>query len=133
MATYEHNALTQYKEENGDMHIVYPITKVENVVGIDELNASITKMNNITEVTIPASGWSSSAPYTQEISVSGITANDCPEVYLKYGSSVTADNAEAYTGAFGNIHKFETLAGKLKVTAFLEKPSVDVTVMLKGV
>ena len=46
MATYEHNALTQYKEENGDMHIVYPITKAENVVGFEE-GAYVVKTGDI--------------------------------------------------------------------------------------
>lgn len=34
MATYEHAALMQYKDRNGDMHITYPITKAENVDGL---------------------------------------------------------------------------------------------------
>ena len=34
MPTFEHNTLRQYKDQNGDMHIDYPITKAENVVGL---------------------------------------------------------------------------------------------------
>ena len=34
MATYEHAVLMQYKDQNGDMHITYPITKAENVDGL---------------------------------------------------------------------------------------------------
>lgn len=34
MATYEHTALQQYKDQNGDMHLLYPITKAENVDGL---------------------------------------------------------------------------------------------------
>ena len=32
MATYEHNALMQYIDETGNMHINYPATKAENVM-----------------------------------------------------------------------------------------------------
>lgn len=34
MATYEHAALMQHKDQNGDMHLLYPITKAENVDGL---------------------------------------------------------------------------------------------------
>ena len=34
MPTFEHNTLRQYKDQNGDMHLDYPITKAENVVGL---------------------------------------------------------------------------------------------------
>ena len=36
MPTYEHAVLLQHKDQNGDMHIDYPITKPENVVGLYE-------------------------------------------------------------------------------------------------
>ena len=34
MATYEHTALMQHIDQNGDMHLLYPITKAENVDGL---------------------------------------------------------------------------------------------------
>lgn len=34
MATYEHAALMQHKDQIGDMHLLYPITKAENVDGL---------------------------------------------------------------------------------------------------
>lgn len=34
MPTYEHTVLHQHKDQNGDMHIDYPITKAENVDGL---------------------------------------------------------------------------------------------------
>ena len=34
MSTYEHNTLMQYKDQNGDMHLTYPVTKAENVDGL---------------------------------------------------------------------------------------------------
>ena len=34
MATYEHAVLMQHKDQNGDMHLLYPITKAENVDGL---------------------------------------------------------------------------------------------------
>lgn len=36
MATYEHDPLLQVKDEKGDLHVFYPITKAANVDGLDE-------------------------------------------------------------------------------------------------
>ena len=41
MSIYEHNALVQYPDQNGDMHITYPITRAECVDGLYE-NAVLT-------------------------------------------------------------------------------------------
>ena len=40
MATYEHNALMQYIDKTGNMHINYPATKAENVM-LGDSNAQI--------------------------------------------------------------------------------------------
>lgn len=44
MATYEHNALQNYKDNDGNIHIVYPVTKSDNVDGIENY-ATTTDMN----------------------------------------------------------------------------------------
>lgn len=36
MATYEHASLQRKKDANGDVHIIYPVTTVECVSGLDE-------------------------------------------------------------------------------------------------
>ena len=41
MSIYEHNALVQYPDQNGDMHITYPITRAECVDGL-YANAALT-------------------------------------------------------------------------------------------
>lgn len=123
MAVYEQNALTQYKDKNGDMYIVYPITKRECIDGL----------NDVKTVTLPASGWSDTAPYTQLVAVEGITADDVPEVYLYYPDTINETNAEAYVEAYGYINKVDTQENAINVTAFYEKPAVDITIALKGV
>ena len=37
MATTEHNGLMVYKDENGNMRVLYPVTKADLVDGLDEL------------------------------------------------------------------------------------------------
>ena len=111
------------------------LSALSNTIASNKSDADkkIAKLLSTKNVTIPTSGWSSSAPYTQDVAVNGITASDMPEVYLYYPDSINASNAEAYVEAYGYINKVVTGAGKITVTAFYEKPSVDVTVMLKGV
>lgn len=36
MSTYEHDILQQYKDESGNIHVLYPVTKSENVDGIEK-------------------------------------------------------------------------------------------------
>lgn len=47
MATYEHDSLLNIKDNNGDKHIIYPITKAQNVDGLDEaINAGAGKVGD---------------------------------------------------------------------------------------
>ena len=75
-------------------------------------------------VTIPASGWSSSKPYTNTVTVNGITASDNVEIipvgdsvqynYLSYNSAGTAD-------------------GSITFKANYTKPTVDLPVIIRRV
>lgn len=123
MAVYEHAALTQYKEKNGDMHIVYPVTKRECIEGL----------NDIKTVILTAGAWSDTAPYTQTVAVEGITADDVPEVYLYYPDTINETNAESYVEAYSCINKVESAVNAINVTAFCDKPSVDIVIALRGV
>ena len=77
------------------------------------------------------SGWSSSAPYTQSITVSGVFASDVPfvDVNLESVSDVTA-TLEAWA-----LIDRVTVADKNTVVAYCydEKPSVAVPILLKVV
>ena len=55
MSTYEHDILQQYKDESGNIHVLYPVTKSENVDGIDkyaqtmEMNQAIASRVSVSE------------------------------------------------------------------------------------
>lgn len=76
---------------------------------------------------VPAAGWSSSAPYTQNISISGITKNDTPH----YGVVYSEDNALAEKEAFALIDDLDTKDGSVTFTCFEEKPAIDLIVQLE--
>ena len=56
MSTTESNSLIQYKDKDGNIHIIYPVTKAENVDGIEDVSitgnagtATAFKMQDIPE------------------------------------------------------------------------------------
>lgn len=94
-----------------------------------------TDVGNLKYVTVnlPASGWSGSAPYTQAVSVSGMTADwvsGVPTAVL--GSSVDVSALMAATEALGCIKMITSAAGTLTFTAPEDKPGVSLTLRVPG-
>lgn len=94
-----------------------------------------TDVGNLKYVTVnlPASGWSGSAPYTQTVSVSGMTADWVPGVPTAVlGSSVEVSTLLAATEALGCIKMITSAAGTLTITAPEDKPGVSLTLRVPG-
>ena len=83
-------------------------------------------------VTLPASGWSSTAPYTQTVVVEGLPEVDRPTADWDF-SGATLDNYEALAEGFACITRLVTAAGSLTAYCYAEKPTVDLSVFLKAV
>ena len=84
-------------------------------------------------VSLPASGWSGSAPYTQTVSVSGMTADWVPGIpTVVLGSSVDVSTLLAATEALGCIKMITSAAGTLTFTAPEDKPGVSLTLRRPG-
>lgn len=81
--------------------------------------------------TITAAGWAGdAAPYTNEVTVTGLTADDNP--FVDMIASSTFETAETEIEAFANIYRMVTAENKLTVYA-TEKPTVDVAIQIKVV
>jgi len=61
-----------------------------------------------------------SAPYTQDVTVTGISADDDPVIIPVY--SATNETAILEKEAWGNVGKVETTADTITLTCFEEKP-----------
>lgn len=84
-------------------------------------------------VSLPASGWSGSAPYTQTVSVEGMTADWVPGIPTAVlGSSVAVSTLLAATEALGCIKMITSAAGTLTFTAPENKPGVSLTLRVPG-
>ena len=84
-------------------------------------------------VSLPASGWSGSAPYTQTVSVSGMTADWVPGIPTAVlGSSVDVSALLTATEALGCIKMITSADGTLTFTAPEDKPGVSLTMRVPG-
>lgn len=92
---------------------------------IDKLKFVILKLE--------ADGWSGSAPYTQTVSVSGMTEDWVPGIPTAVlGSSVDVSALLAATEALGCIKMITSAAGTLTFTAPEDKPSASLTLRVPG-
>ena len=44
MSTYEHNGVLTYKDENKNVHLLYPVTKKDNVEGMEVVDQEISDL-----------------------------------------------------------------------------------------
>ena len=81
--------------------------------------------------TLPSTGWTGeAAPYTQEVTVTDITAADTPLVDIVQTGTEATD--APMREAWGVVTRI--VAGAGKITAYAsEKPAVDVQIQLKVV
>lgn len=108
-------------------------------IGADSLaNGSVTApkiadgaVSQTFTATIIAAGWTGdAAPYTNEVTVTGLTADDNP--FVDMIASSTFETAETEIEAFANIYRMVTAENKLTVYA-AEKPTVDIAIQIKVV
>ena len=83
-------------------------------------------------VSLPASGWSNTAPYTQTVAVEGLPEVEHPTADWDF-SGATLENYEALAEGFACITRLTSAAGSVTAYCYLEKPAVDLSVFLKAV
>lgn len=91
------------------------------------------RCGEVVQVTLPVSGWSTTAPYTQTVAVEGLTAEDNPILVKVIPAGATPGQVKAYNTAFGMVDDGDTADGQATFRCFNKKPVVDIIVGLKGV
>ena len=85
-----------------------------------------------TTVTLYAASWSGSGPWTQQVSVSGVTAND-NHLHVYPVDIADADARKLYDAAYGCLAaQADTLAGAIKFTCRDKKPETNFQVIIEG-
>lgn len=92
-----------------------------------------SQVNRQIPVTLTASGWSSTAPFTQTVDAAGIRSTDTPIPLLDTTTASTLANEKALKKNFGYLTYYDTEDGKITFTAKYTKPTVDINVVLKGI
>lgn len=123
MATTESSVLLRTVDSSGNANFLYPVTKAENVVGLQE---TVNQNRLYRTVNVPASGWVGNGPYTQEIQVAGILETDCPH----FGVVIVSD-AYAETEAFGCVDVLKATAGGIILTCLYDCPDIDLKIQLE--
>lgn len=102
---------------------------------VNETNVAVNRLNHVAEVTLTASGWSgSSAPYTQSVSVVGVTAEDEPILVSLLADGASETTQKAYAKAFACVTSGTGVTSDGTITfKVYKKPATDIKVGLKGV
>lgn len=116
---------------------------VEDIENIDnELDTSLDLIQNLTdlfvqsqqiiEINLSSSGWSSSYPYAQTVSNSNIKEANSPTLVKILNGTETESEVKSYEKVFGLIFSGQTNNGS--VTFYAKAlPEIDFVVGLKGV
>jgi len=100
---------------------------------INETNTEINKLEAVKTATLATASWSSTAPYTQTVSVTGITADDKPIVSLYLPDGITAANVKLQNKAYACVDRVVTGPGSMTAYCYNKKPAVDFQIQAKGV
>lgn len=98
------------------------------LTGDPTVNDALAKLVHTTSISVPSSGWSSTAPYTNTVNVSGVTA----DMNIDYALNPTG-TSEAIAEAFSFISSMETVSGGVRFRCNSDKPTVNIPIVLKGV
>ena len=111
-------------------------TSEGDLFGANDINATnkaINRSNSKKSITLTSSRWSSSAPYTQTVSVSGMTAEDLPIPLLDVSSASSESAEKQLRKQFSWLSYYDTSSVQITFTAKYKKPTVNLTIDLKGV
>jgi hypothetical protein len=81
------------------------------------------------KITLPASGWSSEAPYTQTVAVEGILAADWPHVCLVPSENV--ESALVQEENWGYVSRGMAEDGSITFTCYEDKPEVNLPLQIE--
>lgn len=98
-----------------------------------DINAQLNKLQNSVVITLSASKWSQTAPYSQRVAVQGIKASDEPSVYSWTPKTLAADATRQQKKMAALITDGETEEGYITLYCGYKKPITDFKVLVKGV
>ncbi len=104
-----------------------------NAADINDITTAINKLNTVLSVSVPLASWSNSVPYTATITATGITAQSSPVYDLLIPDGTSTANAEKMIESFSYINKLVTAANSITLYCYEDKPTIALTLQLKGI
>lgn len=99
----------------------------------EDIQALKTEIETIQHVTLPASGWSGAAPYTNTVTVPNLSADETPIPFLDPRTASSNTVLQNMIKNFAYLSYYTSGAGTLTATAMFTKPTIDLPIALKGV
>ena len=104
--------------------------------GAEDINGTNTTVNAMlkrTTATLATGSWlGSAAPYTNTVSVSGMTSTDTPIIALNLESNTAASTVRTTQKCWSFVTKITSGNGSITAYAY-QKPSVNIPIVIKGV
>lgn len=115
--------------EKGE-HYIYPLTTYDQIIMPDgsRWNGEITDTVKVTfSATLAAADWSETAPYSQTITVEGITEDDKPYVFVDL-SAATENTVDSIEANWAKVKYALTSENAITFYCIKEAPAVDIPV-----
>ncbi len=123
-----------YRDSDDVLHPLYPMTTMAAVYGLNDTLKKISEDYKAyvgtasVNLSLPASGWAGdSAPYTQTVTVAGLTDGKRVMVYPEYGDDYDANVSMQEACACLSYAKRE--GQNVTFTCLEDKPEVDINVV----
>lgn len=91
------------------------------------------RMCLVLDATLPASGWTNSAPYTNTIGIFGMTAAYAPVIACGTPDDPSSANYKSIHKAYAMIDRAVTGSNQITFYCYSKKPTVDIPISIKGV
>lgn len=130
---YQINTDAQGKSEILD---VTEYAQEGDIFGPEDINAITSEINRMTrevEVTLRASGWSASAPYTQTVDVPGLKETDKVQMMSAIKTDTAAATADIWDKMGALVKAGKALDGQAVFVCPKKKPTSDFNIKLVGV
>ena len=110
----------------------HTIANVDNLQTTLNGKATQTQIRDVKEATLTSAGWSGSGPYTQSVTVSGISASDTPLIECVADVSSVSEK-RLMQQQWNKVDYIECAANKITATCNFDKPTVNLSLRIKGI
>lgn len=128
--------ITDNSDGTKSIEDVTTYTSEGDLFGADDINATnaeVNRLGNGVVVTLTASGWSLSAPYSQTVSIESLKETDVVHIYSYTPSTLSSDTVKQYQKMAAMITDGETADGAMTFYCSVKQPTEDFQVYVEGV